>query len=99
LGDTWIIDLRHFLTPKGALATSTRQPNHIARYWTAIVAQASNFDEPLTLQCRRRPQHRPCLTVLKIDVNMDTDAIHWRCPRCGDNGIINGWQDTFWDAS
>ncbi len=26
------------------------------------------------------------------------DAIVWYCPVCGDNGLIQGWQDTFWDG-
>lgn len=26
------------------------------------------------------------------------DRIYWHCPVCGDNGLISGWQDTFWDG-
>jgi hypothetical protein len=29
----------------------------------------------------------------------DLDGMVWFCPMCGDNGIIRGWQGTFWDNS
>lgn len=65
-GATWIVDLRHFLGPKGALATLPAPALRLAEYWTQIVAQGSNFEEPITLRCRRRPQRRPCAGVLEM---------------------------------
>lgn len=98
--DTWIIDLRHFLAPSGSLAPELLPPaRRLAEYCTAIAAQGSNFDEPVNLRCRRRPGHRRCTGVLSINLGADLEEFVWRCPSCGDNGVIRGWQGTFWDLS
>jgi hypothetical protein len=97
--NSWVVDLRHFLTPAGALAALPRPARALAEYWTQIVAQGSLFGEPVTLRCRRRPARRPCTGTLDIGLDLDLDGIVWCCPVCGDNGIISGWQGTFWDNS
>ena len=67
--------------------------------WTEIVVQASNYDEPTTLRCRRRPGRRPCGGLLTIFFDVDTFDVLWFCPNCDDNGRISGWEGTFWDSS
>ena len=36
----------------------------------------------------------------KIDASIDSRSffIIWHCLRCGDNGSISHWQNTFWDG-
>jgi hypothetical protein len=100
MANTWVVDLRHYLTPAGTLAPELRgQGRRLAEYWAEIVAQASNFDEPITARCRRRAAHRLCSGTLDIDFDEDSSGIIWRCPVCGDNGIIRGWQGSIWDNS
>jgi hypothetical protein len=99
MSNTWVIDLRHYLKPGGALAELPGRARRLAEYWTEIVAQGSNFDEPITLRCRRRPGHRACAGTLDIGFNPDVATIIWCCPVCGDKGIIHGWQGSFWDNS
>lgn len=99
MADTWIVDLRHYLTPAGALLTAPKLARKLAEYFADIVAQGSNYDEPITQRCRRRPQRRACTGVLEIRPDTDLDGMVWHCPICGDNGIIRGWQGTFWDNS
>ena len=97
--NTWIVDLRHYLTPAGALLGEPKLARKLAEYFAQIVAQGSNYDEPITLRCRRRPRRRPCTGVLEICPDPDQDGMAWFCPVCGDNGIIRGWEGTFWDNS
>jgi hypothetical protein len=97
MANTWIVDLRHFLTPMGTVADLPPRARILGQYWTQIVAQGSNFDEPITLRCRRR--RRLCEGILEISLDQDLDRIVWRCPDCEDNGAISGWQGTFWDNS
>jgi hypothetical protein len=98
--NTWVVDLRHFLAATGALAPDLpRSARRLAEYWADIVAQGSNFDEPVTLRCRRRPGRRPCHGVLSILLDANLDGLLWECPVCGDNGIIRSWQGSFWDQS
>jgi hypothetical protein len=99
VGDTWIVDLRHYLTPVGTLAALPKRARILAEYFTLIVAQGSNFDEQITLRCRRRPRRHACAGVLEISLDQELDGMLWGCPVCGDNGVIRGWQGTFWDNS
>jgi hypothetical protein len=48
MGNSWIVNLRHFLEPSGALAPLSGRGLRLAEYWTQIVAQASNYEEPTT---------------------------------------------------
>jgi hypothetical protein len=57
------VHLPHLLKPNGTLAPLTGPGLNLAKYWTEIVAQASNYDEPTTLRCRRRPGLRPWLAM------------------------------------
>jgi hypothetical protein len=95
----WSIHLPHLLKPDGALAPLTGRGLSLAKYWTEIVAQASNCDEPTTLRCRRRPGRRPCGGLLTIFFDVDTFDVLWFCPNCDDSGRISGWEGTFWDSS
>jgi hypothetical protein len=97
MADTWIVDLRHFITPNGTLAPLAGGGLRLAEYWTQIVAQATLYDEPTTLRCRRRPGRRPCGELLTIFFDVDTNDVLWFCPACNDDGRISGWEDTFWD--
>jgi hypothetical protein len=99
MANTWIVDLRHYLTCAGTLAELPRPARILAEYWTEIVAQGSNFAAPVTLRCRRRPAHRACLGRLDICLDPDSSAIVWCCPACGDNGMIRGWRGSSWDNS
>ena len=99
MANTWIVDLRHYLTSAGTLAELPRLARILAEYWTEIVARGSNFAAPAELRCRRRPGHRACPGLLDIGLDPDTCAITWCCPVCGDDGMIRVWQGSFWDNS
>lgn len=101
MANTWIVDLRHYLTPAGAIADMPSRARLLAEYFASIVVDAtSNLDDPPTVRCRRRPGHRRCTgIVMSYPAPDDPDRIHWHCPVCHDNGLISGWQNTFWDGS
>ena len=95
----WSVSLRDYLAPNGAFADLSPRGLRLAAYWAEIVAQASNYDEPTTLRCRRRPSRRPCTGLLTIYFDIDTFDVLWVCPACADQGRIGGWEGTFWDNS
>lgn len=97
MADYWTVDLRHFLEPSGALARLPGRGMRLAQYWAEIVAQATMYDDPTTLRCRRRPGHRPCGGLLTIFFDADNGDVLWFCPVCNEGGRIGGWQNTFWD--
>ena len=100
MGNTWIVDLRHYLTPTGAIAEMPSRARLLAEYFASIVADATtNPDDPPTVRCRRRPGHRRCSgIVMSYPAADDLDRIYWYCPVCDDNGLISGWQNTLWDG-
>jgi hypothetical protein len=100
VSDTWIIDLRHYLTPTGAIADLSPRGRRLAEYFASIVADATTeLDEPPTVRCRRRPGRRRCDGIVMSYPAVDEhDSIHWYCPLCDDNGVITGWQNTLWDG-
>ena len=100
MGNTWIVDLRHYLAPSGAMAQMPSRARLLAEYFARIVLDATaNLDEEPTVRCRRRPGHQRCSGIVMSYPSADHDeAIHWHCPVCHDNGIICGWQHTLWNG-
>ncbi len=100
MGNTWTVDLRHYLDVSGALADMPPSARLLAEYFASIVVDATaNLDEEPSVRCRRRPGRRCCTgTIMSYPGADDLDRIHWPCPVCNDNGLISGWQDTLWDG-
>jgi hypothetical protein len=97
VGNYWSVHLPHVLDEKGTLQGLTGRGLRLATFWTDIVAQASNYEEPTTIKCRRRPGRRTCGGLLTIFFDVDNFDVLWFCPECDDNGRISGWEGTFWD--
>ena len=100
MGNTWIVDLRHYLTPAGAIADMPSPARMLAEYFASIVLDATtNIEEEPAVRCRRRPGRRRCIGVVMCYPSAEEDqSIHWYCPVCHDNGVIRGWQNTLWDG-
>jgi hypothetical protein len=98
--NTWIVDLRHYLTPAGAMAELPPRARILAEYFASIVLDAtSNLDDPPTVRCRRRWRRQRCRgIVVSYPSAEEDDRIDWYCPLCHDNGIIRSWKGTLWDG-
>jgi hypothetical protein len=100
MADSWIVDLRHYLTPAGALADLSGPARRRAEYFASIVVDAtSNLDESPSVRCRRRPARQRCSgMIMSYPSPEEHEAILWYCPVCGDQGVIRGWAGTLWDG-
>jgi len=100
MSNTWVTDLRHYLTTSGAMAEMPPRARRLGEYFASIVVDATTrIDDLPTVRCRRRPGHRRCPGIVISYPSVDEhDGIHWHCPVCRDHGIITGWQGTFWDG-
>jgi len=100
MGNTWIVDIRHYLDRSGAFADMPSRARLLAEYFTKIVVDAtSNIDDEPSVRCRRRPRRRRCSgIIMSYPAADDLDRIYWYCPVCDDNGLISGWQNTIWDG-
>ena len=100
----WIVNMQHYLDKDGSIGSMMNSPTRrLAEYFGSIVTFATSFDEEpflnSNIQCRRRPERKPCEGKIQAVLDLDTYRIVWQCPVCGDSGFISGWKDTPWDAS
>ena len=103
MADTWIVNMQHYLDKDGSIIPEGSPARKLPNYFGTIVSFASDFasESGLTsdLRCRRRPRRKRCEGKIQAWLELDTDAIIWKCPICGDKGAISGWEDTVWDFS
>lgn len=103
MADTWVTDITHFLDENGEFKSESVQERRFGEYLAAIIVMAS-YPEPeyppeFRVDCRNRPEHKPCHGELAGFVDPETDDIVWTCPACEENGIIKNWRGTIWDMS
>lgn len=92
--NTWITDLEHLPPPDVEVPKASRV---IADYFFRIADEAIRLRvgiEEITtdIHCRRRPGRRPCKGLICMQVAED-GRLRWRCPECGDNGLMSNWND------
>ena len=95
----YVIDLTHYLDPKGAIAPERGPARKFADFVTAVVAHATDLDRPddtpgpLCFKCRKRDQHF-------VETGLtDDNLVVWRCLACRTQGQASNWQGSFWDLS
>jgi hypothetical protein len=95
----YVIDLSHYLDPRGLIAPDRGPARKFADFLTAVVAHATDFDRPeeapgpLCFKCRKRDQ-RAVNTGITTD-----DRVVWWCEACGTKGEISNWQRSFFDLT
>lgn len=101
--DTWVVNLRHFLDPKGSFAPKSGPALRLAQHFAAIVQELSadlgEVSSVPKVQCRRRPNRKRCTGTIESLLDPESGQILWKCPVCGDDGSIAEWEGTFWDLS
>ena len=95
----YVIDLTHYLDPRGAIAPERGPARKFADFLTAVVAHATDFDRPeetagpLCFKCRKRDRRA-------VDTGItEDDRVTWHCVACGTHGQISNWQGSFWDLT
>jgi hypothetical protein len=103
MGNTWVVDMRHYLDEKtGDLPDSL--PGRVlslALFFGSIVSWVTDHlpegDWHTNVPCRRSPGRKRCLGEIFAELDADALYIVWHCSVCGDNGLIHGWEATFWN--
>jgi len=97
-----VTDLRHF-EPEDPAVELRPQALRIRDYLGEIARAASVRESgswsATARQCRRRPGRKPCKGHIEIFRHDIPPEVEWRCPVCGDAGVISGWRQTYWDLS
>jgi hypothetical protein len=71
--------------------------DHLASVVRAATAAKAGAPWESALRCRRRPGRRACpghIAVFRADLPA---PIEWQCTACGDDGVISGWEDSYFD--
>lgn len=100
MAKTWITDMRHYLDGSGVLVDMPAPSLSLALFLGAIVAWVTSnrgADARTNVRCRWRSGRRRCPGEIEASLASDGVAISWRCPVCGDNGVMRGWEGTRWD--
>ena len=97
----WIIDIRPWLNEEKSGPAAPQLKLKVKKL-AEIITYATSRDCGLAAgeaqKCCRRPKRKPCKGVLQIQFEID-DRIHWFCPECEDEGVLDGWQGLIWDMS
>lgn len=99
---TLITNMNHFLDEKGAIPEALPpRARALAERLGQIVLSvtyrpASTPKEPI--KCWNRVNKKRCDGNIAAGIELESFNIIWQCLRCGDNGSINHWQNTFWDC-
>jgi len=102
MGNTWIVDMRHYLDKETGASQSLCQLRslNLALFFGSIVAWVTDHlpegDWHTNVSCRRSPGRKRCLGEIFAELDRGSGHIVWHCSVCGDNGLIHGWEDTFW---
>lgn len=88
------VNLGHFEGPVGDLPASLAKRRafyvDICRYATSVdTGQA----RATAIACKKRPHRRPCPGFLDVRCQDLPRGVAWRCPACGTEGWITGWED------
>lgn len=105
MSDTWITDIRHYLDDNGFMSATMPGPaRKMAEYMAAIIEAATARPAgeawaAAAAPCRRRPGNKACPGRIIVRRTQVPAEIAWRCPKCGDNGVVSGFDGTAWDLS
>ncbi len=70
---------------------------HLGSIVKAATATKAGTAWGTAVPCRRRPGNRPCsghIVVFRPDLPA---IIDWRCSACDDEGVISGWEGSYFD--
>lgn len=97
-GGVFVSDFRHFLDlPVDAPGPARRMADHLSLIVRAATAGDGGVAWMSALPCRCRPGRRACPGLLRLFRSDVPASIEWRCPACGDEGVISGWERTSYD--
>ena len=70
---------------------------HLALIVRAATAGEAGVRWASALPCPRRPGRRTCPGHIEVSRTDVPPWIQWRCPSCGDEGVISGWEQSPFD--
>jgi hypothetical protein len=94
----YITNIRHLADASAKMSQEMpEEPRELFELLTRIIEKTTRT-LPATLtttdvECNTKS----CDGLIKSALRPDTSEIHWYCPQCEREGLINNWQGTKWD--
>lgn len=96
-----VTNITHFLNEDGSIADLPKEAADLLDFLGQVVAAASSFyDLPVATAgeiCRAEVRGKRCNGFIEVWLDADNNRIGWECLVCGNEGMISGWEGTFWD--
>lgn len=94
----FVPDLRHYLDmSEDAPGPARKMAEDLGSTVKAATAAKTVSTWETALPCRRRAGNRPCpghIVVFRPDLPATID---WKCSACDDEGVISGWEGSYFD--
>jgi hypothetical protein len=96
----YISNMQHFLDETGNIPRQmTKEGRELASFF-ALVIDATTKEKSSTLTSTYiRCFEKGCQGLIKSELIIADDEIHWKCSKCQNEDIISGWKKTKWDNS
>ena len=94
----FITNIRHLADASATMLNEMpEEPRELFDLLTQVI-ETTTLTLPATLTTTViRCNAKSCDGLIKSALRPDTDEIHWYCPECEREGLINNWQGTKWD--
>jgi hypothetical protein len=94
----YITNIKHLLEASHKMAEEMpAEARDLIGFLTQIIASTTKTI-PNSLTATEVPCNSiGCQGSIKSALRPDTEEIHWYCPACENEGLINNWQGTMWD--
>jgi hypothetical protein len=94
----YITNIQHLLDASVTMPDEMPKEARELIGFLTIVIDITTKDLPHTLTSTDiRCFTKGCNGFIKTALRPDTEEIHWYCPDCEEEGVINGWQKSKWD--
>ncbi|MCJ7447746.1 MAG: hypothetical protein MUO72_08635 [Bacteroidales bacterium] len=94
----YISDMTHFLNEKGNIPKEMPTEARELASFFALVVDCTTKTMPLKLTPTAiRCFNRGCHGLINTTLKPNKKEIHWYCPECENEGVINNWEGTKWN--
>ena len=94
----YITNIQHLLDASVKIPEEMpKEARELVGFLTQVI-DSTTKTLPLSLTTTKvRCFEKGCDGLIKTALRLDNDEIHWFCPDCENEGLINSWQGTKWD--
>ena len=74
-----------------------RHAQYVGWLLCAASVRTPGQESQTAIPCRKRPSRKPCRGHVQVMLTEVPELLCWRCPSCGDQGVVDGWRNSIWN--